>query len=436
LLSKNGNFVFLLTELDISHKYQIKQENTGHNEIVAKHRNGVDKNVFINSYIVKICSLINFENMLSEDVNYKFPQISENQLSKKLSSIYSSHSRSLRYIVTPNNKGFNSIFKLDKNSKRFNLSFQDKESYIIYKNLISDYIAEKTNLSMNPHKGETENKNIKKIISEDILSKNIEDLAVQLKLHSEEKLNKVYFIQRMNLKKFNFFNSLPAEKIEKLKNFSLQLAQEISKTIPGKIHMGDGLDILYNSGFNIVFEELKDYGSIANRNLIAFLTFDNSILILFNGEDNIKVILSIESYDKLAEEFSFFKKIVDVLKPNCSFDEYFGYLTTNPVNSGSGFEIRMNFNAKNKKYLEDIRPEIKRYMLSKSVGFATNFDVFNKVKASLHGNEIVENAVGFLKSIMPNKYEEEIKENSKGEKTAEAPKIIEETELEVDTKTK
>lgn len=434
-LTKNGNFVFLLTEWDINHKYQTKQENNGHNEIIAKHRNGVDKNVFINSYIVKICSLINFENKLSEDINYKFPQIAENYLAKKLRSIYNSHSRSLRYIMTPNNKGFNSIFKMDKTSKRFNLSFQDKESYIIYKNLISDYIAEKTNVSMNLSKGEAENKNIKKLLSEEISAKNIEDFAEQLKLHSTEKLNKVYFIQRMNLKKFNFFNSVPAEKIEELKNFFLLLTQEISKTVPGKLQVEDGLDVLYNSSFNLIFEELKEYSSTANRNLMAFLTMDNSILVLFNGEDHIKVILSIESYEKLGEEFSYFKKIVDILKPNCSFDEYFGYLTTNPVNSGSGFEIRMNFNSKDKKYFEDLRPMIRSFMLSKNVGFATNFDVFNKVKASFLANDIVENSVRFLKAIAPKKVEEESKEKNQESTIAKASKNVEESDVEVDTKT-
>ena len=432
LLTKNGNFVFLLTEWDINHKYQAKQEHTGHNEIIAKHKNGVDKNVFINSYIVKMCSIINFENMLSNDTNYKFPQISENYLSKKIRSIYNSHARSLRYIVTPNNKGYNTIFKMDKNSKRFNINFQDKESYLIFKNLISDYIAEKTNVSMNLSMGEAENKYLKKILSEEISAKNLEDFSEQLKLHSADKLNKVYLIQRMNLKKFNFSNLLSAEKSEELKNFFLQLIQEISKTIPGKLQAEDGLDVLYNSSFNLVFEELKEFGSVANRHLMAFLSMDNSILVLFNGEDHIKIVLSIESYDKLGEEFSYFKKIVDLLKPYCSFDEYFGYLTANPVNSGSGFEIRMNFNAKDNKYLEDLKPEIKRFMLSKNVGFAPNFDVFNKVKASFHGNDIIANAVGFLNSIASKTVDEEVMEKAEGEKVEEAARKFEETKVHIE----
>lgn len=435
LLTKNGNFVFLLTEWDISHKFQMKPEHGGSNEITAKHKNAIDKNVFINSYIVKICSLINFENKLAEDANYKFPQIAEYYLSKKLRSIYNSHTRSLKYIVTPNNKGFNSIFKMDKSSKRFNLSFQDKESYIIYKNLISDYIAEKTNVSMNLKKGEAENKKIKKILSEEISSKNLEDFAEQLKIHSSEKLNKIYFIQRMSLKKFNFFNSLPAEKAEELKNFFMQLTADISKSVPGKLQLEDGLDVLYNSNFNLIFEELKEYGSAPNRNLMAYLTMDNSILVLFNGEDNIKIILVIESYEKLAEEFSYFKKISDVLKPHCSFDEYFGYLTANPVNSGSGFEIRMSFNSKDTKNLEDLKPEIKKHLLSVNSGFANNFDVFNKVKASFHGNEILENAVSFLKAIAPKKAEEEAKENAVSEAQQETEKIETEIQVEVETNT-
>ena len=118
--------------------------------------------MFLTSSIVKICSLIDFQNKLSQDTNYKFPQISENYLSKKIISKYHSHARSLRYMVTPNNKRHKTIFKMEKNSIRFNLNFQDKKSNIIYKNLISDYLAEKTNVLMNLRKKKPKTKILKK----------------------------------------------------------------------------------------------------------------------------------------------------------------------------------------------------------------------------------------------------------------------------------
>lgn len=439
LLSKNGNFVFLLSEWDIHHQFQSKSDNIGNNEIIAKHRNGIDKNVFINSYIVKICSLINFENKLAEDINYKFPSIAENYLSKKLRSIYNSHSRSLRSIVTPNNKGFYSIFKMDKISKRFNLSFQDKESYIIFKNVLSDYIAEKTNISMNLKKGESENSNIKKIITEEITSKNLEDFAEMLKIHSTEKLNKVFFIQRMNLKNFNFSNSI-TEKYEELKSTFVKISHELLNAVPGKLQVGDALDILYNTNFNLIFEELKEYSNIPNRNVMAYLTMDDSILVLFNGEDQIKIILGIESYERFTEDFSYFKKIFDFLKSYCSFDEYFGYLTSNPCNSGSGFEIRMNFSAKDKKYLDEIKNEIRTFQLSRSFSLTSNFDVYNKVKASFHPNEILQNAVEYLKSIAPHREnyqhnEKKINEENDTQNTEIKAEKVNEVEIEVDTQT-
>lgn len=438
LLSKNGNFVFLLSEWDINHKFQIKSDTIGINEIIAKHKNGIDKNVFINSYITKICSLINFENKLADDINYKFPSIAENYLSKKLHSIYNSHSRSLRSIVTPNNKGFNSIFKMDKVSKRFNLTFQDKESYIIYKNVISDYIAEKTNVSMNLKKGESENSKIKKIITEEISLKNLEDFANMLKIHSTEKLNKVFFIQRMNLKNFNFSNSI-TEKQEELKSTFVKISHELLNAVPGKLQFGDALDILYNSNFNLIFEELKEYSNIPNRNVMAYLTMDDSILVLFNGEDQIKIILSIESYEKFTEDFSYFKKIFDFLKIYCSFDQYFGYLTTNPCNSGSGFEIRMNFSTKDKKSLDEIKKEIRTFQLSRCYSLTSNYDVYNKVKASFHPNEIIQNAIEYLRSIAPKPENFEHIEKKEPqynlENTKEKVEKTNEVEIEVDTQT-
>jgi len=434
LLTKNGNFVLLVNDWDISHKFQNKSDNNGHSEIISKHRSVVDKNVFINSYIIKICSLINYENKLREDVNYKLPQISENYLSKKMKIIYNSHSRALRYVVSPNCRGFNTIFKMDKNSKRFNMNFQDKESYIIFKNIISDYIAEKTNISMNLKKGETENKKLTKILNEEISSKSLEDLSEILKVHSNEKLNRVYLIQRMNLKNFNFTNVISQpEKLEELKNTFLNIIQEIMKVVPGKVQVEDGLDVLYNSNFNLVLEEIKEYSTIQNRNVMAYLTLDEAILVLFNGEDHIKIILNVESYEKIKEEFDYFKKINDVIKPYCGFDQYFGYLTANPNNSGSGFEIRLNFNSKDKKYLEDIKQEMRNYQLNRSLSVTSNFDVYNKTKGCFHGNDIIDNVIGFLKAIAPPAAPEEKKDKEKDSNTGNVDVDV---EVEVETKTR
>ena len=63
-------------------------------------------------------------------------------------------------------------------------------------------------------------------------------------------------------------------------------------------------------------------------------------------------------------------------------------------------------NAKDNKYLKVLKPEIKRYSSSKNVGFASNFALFNKVKASFQGNEILANALKFWNSIAHKKIEE------------------------------
>lgn len=439
-LSKNGNFVFLLNEWDFIHKFNSATENSNSaavNELYSKHKFGIEKNVFINSYIIKICSLLNYEDKLEQDANYKFPTLSELALSKKLKSLYNSHLRSLRFIVSPHNKDFYSIFKLDKLSKRYSLSFQDKESYIIYKNLISDYIAEKTNVSMNVKKSEEINKKILEASKEQLTSASLGKFATLIRLHAKENLSKAYFIERRNLKNFNFSNSLSKKKSALLNDTLAQISQEILNANSGKIIESEHLQLLSNSNFALLLDEINEFNNnnlYPNRKVFAYMNNDDTLLVLFNAEDQIKIILSIDQPEKLLENFLEFTKIQDLVKNYVNLDQYFGYLTTNPCNSGSSFEVRLSFNNKDKKYSDEIKTQMRNFLLSRTnCAFATKFDVFNKIKANFSKNEILENVNFFLDKILSQAFKDELEQEKKKQAEESLNPQQQEEELEVNT---
>lgn len=380
--------------------------NKPHDEIFSKHKPNLNKNIFINSYIVKICSILNFEEKLKENSNYKFPTVKDSNLSKKLKSIYNSYLSYLRYIITPNSKNFSSIFKLDKNSNRFNFNFQEKESYVIFKNILVDYIAEKTNISFSNEKNSENLKNkMLEIFNEKISEEKLKEFGNLLKLNNNENVNKVFFIERRNLKNMNFI--VREENSEKFNNILQNISKEILTKVQGKIINKEFFNVLNNSNFTFILDEINENLS---KDSFAYINNNDSILVLFNCNDHIEIIMNLQKYENLFEEYSDFEKILEILRPFVNFDDYFGYLTTNPLSSGSSFEIRVNMNNKDKKFYQEIKPLIREYSLNRSSTFINSFDIYNKIKANYTRLNILQKFINFIERI--NK-ESKIKEEKK-----------------------
>jgi protein-arginine kinase len=393
-LSKNGIFGGLLNGWDLKAKYWNK--NKKNDEIFSKHKQNIPIYTFINSYIVKICSIINFEQKLKENSNYKFPTIKEANFSKKLKSIYNSYLTYLRYIITPNSKHFSNIFKIDKSSNRFNFNFQDKESYVIFKNIFVDYIAEKTNISSIKNK----NKNNLEILNEKISEKNLSDFGNLLKKNNNENINKVFFIERRNLNKMNFI--IHQENLEKFNSTLHKISKEIMEKVKGKIINKEFFNVLNNSNFTFILDEIKENENSKEKESFAYINNNDSILVLFNCNDHIQIIMNLQNYENLYEEYSDFEKILEILNPYSGFDDYFGYLTTNPLNSGTSFEIKVNMNNKNKIFYHEIKPLLREFSLNRSTIFINNFDIYNKIKFNYSRNEILNNFMNFIQKINNN----------------------------------
>ena len=394
-LAKNGIFVGLLNGWDLKAKYWNKNKKT--DEIFSKHKQNIQKYTFINSYIVKICSIINFEEKLKENSNYKFPTIKEANFSKTLKSIYNSYLTYLRYIVTPKSKNYSNIFKLDKSSNRFNLNFQDKESYVIFKNILVDYVAEKTNISLNNNK-----KNIIEILNEKISKKSLTDFGNLLSINNNENINKVFFIERRNLSKMNFL--FHQENLEKFNSILQNISNEIMDKVKGKIIKKEYFNILNNSNFTFIIDEINENQNQTHtqKDSFAYINNNDSILVLFNCNDHIQIIMNIQKYENLYEEYSDFEKILEILNPYCGLDDCFGYLTINPLNSGTSLEIRVNMNNNNKKFYEEIKPILREFSLNRTSNFINNFDVYNKIKSCYTRTEILNNFGNFIQKINSN----------------------------------
>lgn len=371
----------------------------------------MDKNIFINSYIIKILSIINFEEKLKENIGYKFPTCNSNNFSKTLRGIYSSYLSFFRYIITPNFKTFNNIFKIEKNSyaKRYKIEFQDKESYTIFKNLLCDYIAEKTNICYNDNNDNDNKENIRskmlQILNEKIPEENLKNFGKILKENKSfndynNNINKIFFIERRNLQQFNFFINENNKKLEKFNILLQNISKEILEKVQGKIIQKEFFNILNNSNFTFILEEINEYST---KDSFAYINNNDSILVLFNCKDHIQIILNPQKFEELAFEYKDYQIILDILKPFVIFDDFFGYLTTNPLNSGSSFEIRVNLNNninnKERKLYEEIKPLIRELGLNRSPNFINNFDVYNKIKANFTRKEIIEKFEKFVERL-------------------------------------
>ena len=265
----------------------------------------------------------------------------------------------------------------------------------------------------------TDKKNHSKLYeayNEPLKKENLEAFSYLIENNSPKNFNKFYFIIRRNLKNFNFSNVLSEEKIQDLRINLSEISNKILNTLPGKILESDSLDLLNNSNFTLVLDEIKEF---SNRKIFAYLNNNDSILALFNGEDQIKLILCLDNPKNLEEEYSNFYKIQELISSYSNFNGYFGYLTSNPCNSGSGLEIRMNFKNLEKNHSDELKKAAKEYQLSRYSNLSTSSDVYNKIKACYGSNEIFENIVKFIEKIGEKKFSEKNQEV----KTEEVEKV-------------
>jgi protein-arginine kinase len=246
----HGNFMICCKRWSLRLKKNTLFEK-GSNEIISKHKVGVSEIAFINSYIVKICSLINFELNLVENPSYVEKQLEATKLKENIKSLYQNYWDKYKFITTPNMKSFNSLFKLDSNKNTYNLFVPDKESYIIYKDFLFDYITAFSNVNM----VETTAKDKQESLQELYNRKLTDDEIKEFDDKEKQNLRKTTMIIRRNIKRDNFTASLTVERLKGLYARFLVLANDIKTAYGGAVIEESEIDTLYSTDFKFILEE-------------------------------------------------------------------------------------------------------------------------------------------------------------------------------------
>jgi hypothetical protein len=313
-----------------------------------------------------------------------------------------------------------------------------------------DYIAEKMNISYSfDNKKNTleayKNKMLK-IYNEKIPKENLKEFVEEINSNlnlckninnnknsntnnnNKTYIDKVFFIERRSLCKFNFSIEEQESNIDKLNKFNNTfklISKEIQDKFPrGEIIKSENFNIFNKLNFAFLKDELElklNINENINTDIInankkpkesfAYLSENNSILVLFNSFDHIQVILLLDNYkndydiNNIIDDYKQYEAILDIIKPYAIFDEFFGNLLKNPLNSGSSFEIRLmmnnnfSFDNNNRNIYEEIKPLIREFSLNRTPVIFNSFYVYNKIKANYLREEILKKFLDFIKKI-------------------------------------
>ena len=249
-----GNFLVLCKNWSLRFKKMLHQgEHKSETEIISKHKLGISEMSFINSYIVKICSLINLELNLLENSNYQEKSLDVNKMKDNLGSIYQHFFEKYKFLATPNLKSFNSIFKFDNTKNLYSVFIPDKESYIVFKDFIYDYIAGFANINMVDLTNTENRKKLKEKYTERVTKEQLQ----RFDEINNNYLKKITIIIRRNIKKHNFLNVLSQDKIKKMYQRFLTLSKDLKEQYGGTVIEANDISNLFNTQFKFIFEEFS-----------------------------------------------------------------------------------------------------------------------------------------------------------------------------------
>jgi hypothetical protein len=225
-------------------------------EIISKHKIGVPEISFVNSFVVKISSLMNFESNLETQPNFNEKKLDESKFKEEIKSLYHTYFEKYKFVVTPNLKSFNSLFKLNQNNF-YSVRIPDKQSYFVFKDFIFDYITGFANINMVDITSFENRDELRKIYTETISEAELKifDDLVENKL-KEKNLKRSTIIIRRNIKKRNFNEIQTEEKLKRNYEKFLVLAESLKVEFGGKVITQELIGELHHTDFKLIFDEL------------------------------------------------------------------------------------------------------------------------------------------------------------------------------------
>lgn len=247
-----GNFLICCKRWSLRFKKHSYDNRVAY-EIISKHKMNVSETSFINSYIVKIASLINFENNLIENPNYIERQIDSSKLKEGLKHLYQGYFDKYKFVVTPNRKSFNSLFKFNPQKNIYNLFISDKDAYVVFRDFIFDYITAIANIHMTDITKEDNRGYLKELYTSNITD---EDIALFDNL-DKVNLKRTTLVMRRNTKYFNFSDAKTETELKEMYNRFLKIAFKIKEKFGGSVFEDKDIENLMNLEFKFIFEELN-----------------------------------------------------------------------------------------------------------------------------------------------------------------------------------
>lgn len=311
-LINDGNTALLLNKWSIRAKKNLTDDSNDEYEFLSKCKQGVDVTAFINSFIIKIISLINFENKLIENNGFVMKK-SHSLQSNFIKSTYEFYYDSYKLVSTDNGKYL--FFFNDQFANLFNKELRlivedeliptDYKSLHIYADFYNDYIANATNIFMLDLK-KKENIEKKRVEYQSVNYDQISDIKVQYELYR-------------NFQRLNFFNSNQ----DKDNLLSVDTFNHIKEKISHKFK----------------FDAEENFITIHNSNTHVYFALENHI----NNTKGNHVLLKSDSIDVLND---IAKMISEIEK--YKIDDIYGYVTRNILYSGPAIKISLFLSIDNK----------------------------------------------------------------------------------------
>ena len=117
-------------------------------------------------------------------------------------------------------------------------------------------------------------------------------------------------------------------------------------------------------------------------------------MILFNLINHFKIV-SISENGKIKNNYNFIKSLLEYLESQIKidYDDIYGFLACKPLNNGSSFEIRMEFDEVDYNYYKKLAENVD---LDSSKLVSKSFEVFNRNKINLSSSEILRKFISFF----------------------------------------
>lgn len=391
LAINNGNTAIYLNRWSL----RVKKLNNNLSEVQSKLKLKVAKEAFVNSFVIKILSLINFqENLQANDYTIKKCTSLQGSIKSTYDyffdtyKILSSFNQKQCFLFNDqfisNFKGNNIVisplteelrdrikfsYEINTNSSE-ELLLTDYSSVHVYKDFINDYITGETGLNMVKY---IEDITTNKQSLNDLYKKKLE-----IKIEEKQDITSNFIFSR-NFEELNFFNSEDSKY-----NSNLVLSQD--KEI-------------------LILEELK-------KSYIVELVESNIYLVKERENSNnfAKIILATEKSVKetngdhltvQSHSYQLAENIVHKIESKIPyhFDIIFGYLARNVLFSGSGLKHQLIFLKEKYSDIEKIKTIIEKHDYKIKQITDTSIIVENMFSLNSNVNQVVEKGSKILSEI-------------------------------------